>query len=118
MSLHENTIEYAVRTMMKGHSPATSAKRTAEHFNGSTNVFLGSGVIEIDPAELEDALWDRMVDFAIAATAKIKPGKEHYALGGTIQHFGQGRFKKTRSELKERILEKLDYDPFVNDDGV
>ena len=117
MSLHENLVEYAVRTMMKGNSPATAAKKTAAHFNGTTNMFLGPDVVDVDPAELEDALWGRMADFAIAAVAKIKPGKEHYALGGTINHYGQARFKKTRAELKERILEKLGYDLFVNDDG-
>jgi hypothetical protein len=46
--------------------------------------------------------------------ASIRPGREHYALDGTLLQFSQ---KPTlRKELKARVLEKLRSNPFPNDD--
>jgi hypothetical protein len=112
-----NTVEYAVRTMMKGNSVVAAAKRTVAKFSGSENMFLAPAgtIVQIDAVELAEALWDRLVDFTVNSLSKIKPGFEHYALDGTIQHYSQGRFKKERDELKERVSERLGYCPFVND---
>jgi len=112
-----NTVEYAVRNMFKGHSIAASAKKTAEKFNGAENIFLAppGTIVNIDKVELEEALWDRMVNRVISGIGRMKPGFEHYALDGTIDFYHQTRFKKERVELKERVIEHLGRDPFSND---
>lgn len=109
-------VEYAVQSMMKGRSLTSAARSTAKKFNGTQNLFIGSmDDISIDGAELEDALWGRLVDFATAAVPKLRAGKEHFALLGTLQHFNQQ--PKLRAELKKRIIAAVGGDPFPNDDG-
>ena len=107
-------VEYAVQDMFKGKSLKTAARSTAKKFNGSTNMFIGSmDQISIDPDSLEDALWERLVGYTTASIPKIKPGKEHFALDGTIQFYRQ---KPTmRAELKKRVVVALGGDPFTND---
>jgi hypothetical protein len=112
-STHPTVIEYGVREMMKKKSPRAAAGATAKKLHGYQNMLLGGDVTEINPAVLEEALWDRLVDFAIAGVAKVKPGYEHYALDGTVQHFNQT--KKVRVELKRRALARLGCNPFSND---
>lgn len=110
-------VEYAVQEMMKGKSPAAAARATAKKLNGASNIFIGGAQsnVSIDPAELEDALWDRLVGFTTVSIPRLKAGKEHYALGGTLQHFSQK--PKLRAELKERVVRALGADPFPQDDG-
>lgn len=112
-STHPTVVEYGVHEMMKRKSPKAAAAITAKKLAGYENIFIGSGIVEIDAAALEMALWDRMVDFTISSMAKILPGKEHYALDGTVMHFGQK--SSVRAELKRRVIAKLPCDPFVHD---
>jgi hypothetical protein len=109
-----NTVEYAVREMMKNKSVSAAAKRTAEKFSGHENMFLAphGEVVQIDVAELEEALWDRMTDFCIRGLSAMKPGFKHYALDATINYYNQARFKKERTELKERVIAWFEYDLF------
>jgi hypothetical protein len=113
-STHPTVVEYAVRSMMKGKSPSAAAKFTAKKLGGFENLFIGSGVVEIDPAKLEDALWDRLAEFTITAIPKVKAGFEHYAIDGAIAHFNQN--PKVRKELKRIVIKTVGYDPFPNDD--
>jgi hypothetical protein len=115
-STNPTVVEYAVQTMFKGKSPSVAAKDTAKKHHGTENRFFGPGKSEIDPKKLEDALWERLVDYTIAAIPRIKEGKEHFALDGTIDHFKQAR--GVRKELKKRVVKKLGRDPFTNDDVV
>lgn len=114
-STHPTVVEYAVQTMMKGKTPENAAKDTAKKFSGSENMFFGPGISKIDPKTLSEALWVRLVQFTVSAMGRIKPGMEHFALGGTIQHFHQGT--RVRAELKKRVITELGGDPFPNDDG-
>ena len=112
-STNKIVVEYAVRQMMKKQSPRTAARSTAKRLNGDENVFIGPGTVEIDPAMLETALWDRLAAFVADAMLKVRSGFEHYALDGTILHFNQ---KPTmRAELNRRVISKLGADPFLND---
>jgi hypothetical protein len=111
---HPTVVEYAVRTMMKGKSPASAAKDTVKKLSGSENIFFGPGVTTIDPKKLEDALWARLVACAIHSMKHIREGKEHFALDGTLSHFDQK--PSMRKELKRRTIEALGYNPFVHDD--
>jgi len=113
-STHDTVVEYAVRTMMKGKSPTSAAKDTVKKLSGSENMFFGPGITLIDPKTLEGALWDRMVKFTVDRVHRIKPGMEHYALDGTIQHFNQA--PGLRAELKKRVLAKAG-NLFPNDDA-
>jgi hypothetical protein len=110
-------VEYAVQTMIKrGLAPSAAAKDTVKRLGTTTtNVFLGPGVTVIDTGALEAALWDRLAEFAAKGATSFKSGKEHFALGGTIQYFHQ---KPTiRARLKEAVIAKLGRDPFTADDG-
>ena len=114
-STNPNVVEYAIQTMIKrGKNPNAAAKDTVKKHNGTENVFFGPGITSIDTATLENALWNRLVDFTIIGMGRIKEGKEHFALDGTLQHFNQNR--SIRAELKSRVIEKLGRDPFTNDD--
>ena len=102
-STHETVVEYAARTMMKGKSPAVAAKDTAKKFSGYENMFFGPGVSYIDPQKLEEALWNRLSDFALTGAKRMRPGMEHFALDSTVQHFRQT--PGVRKKLKARIIE-------------
>lgn len=115
-STHPTVVEYAIQTMFKGKSPSAAAKDTVKKHHGTENMFFGPGKSEIDARKLEDAIWDRLVDYTIAAIHRVKEGKEHFALDGTIDHFKQA--KGVRKELKKRVIKKLGKDPFTNDDVV
>jgi hypothetical protein len=109
-------IEYAVCCMIqKGKSISAAAKHCAKNFTGYENAFFGPGVAFIDEKELAGLLWDRMVDVTIKSISKLKEGKEHFALGGTLTTFSQK--PKLRDELKCRVIAKLGSDPFTSDDG-
>ena len=115
-SRDETVVEYAVQSMMKGKSLRAAASSTAKKFNGTQNMFIGSmDDISIDAKELEAALWGRLVGFATASIPKMKPGKEHFVLLGTLQHFRQK--PAMRAELKEKIVSALGTNPFPYDDG-
>jgi hypothetical protein len=116
-STHPTLVEYAVHSLFKGQSPKRAAATTAKKHHGSTNIFVGSGdAIEIDPVELEEAIWNRLIDYTLVGMSHIKEGKEHYALDGCALNFNQ-KPKKFRDELKERVVEKLGSNPFKDDHG-
>lgn len=114
-STDETIVEYGVQMMMKNKSPSAAARATVKKLHGFQNLFVGGGAepVDIDAEELEEALWGRLVAFTTAAIPRIKPGKEHYAIDGTIQHFSQK--PSIRAELKKRIVATLGSDPFPND---
>jgi hypothetical protein len=114
-STNPTVVEYAVQDLFKGKSPAAAAKATAKKLSGHENFFLGTGVSTIDPQALEAALWDRLATFAAKDVASLKIGKEHYALGGTLQHFNQK--PALRARLKAAVIAQLGRDPFTADDG-
>lgn len=109
---HPTAVEYGVRELMKGKSPAAAAKSTAKKLSSHPNVFLGSPTdpVFIDPKTLETKLWHRMRDFVISNIAKMRPGKEDYALDGAAQHFNQK--PEIAETLRELVIEKLGRDPF------
>lgn len=110
-STHPTLVEYAVHSLFKGQSPKKAAATTAKIHHGSTNLLIGSGdIIEIDPAELEEAIWERLVNYTLVNMSKIKEGKEHYALDGAVLNFNQK--SKFRTELKNRVIAKLESNPF------
>jgi hypothetical protein len=96
-STSDTVVQYAVQFQFKGKSPSAAAKATAAKLSGHTNMFLGSGVTVIDPKKLEQALWDNMVDFALAGAKHMTPGKEYIAAKATAYHF----------RLSPRMEEKL-----------
>jgi len=113
-STNPTVVEYAAQTMMKGKSPAAAAKDTAKKFDGFENMFFGPGIARVDAKVLEEALWERLVDFVIKNMAKMKEGMGHFALDGTMDHFKQK--PPVRREVKKRITAKLGGNPFPNDD--
>lgn len=114
-SKHPTFVEYAVHSLFKGQSPKRAALTTAQKHNNTTNLLIGSeDSIEINPKELEEAIWDRLVNYTLVAIAHIKPGKEHYALEGTLLNFNQKA--KLRDELKTRIISSTGTNPFPYDD--
>ena len=113
-SNNENVVEYAIQTMFKKKSISFAAKDTANKHSGYSNVFFGSGVTLIVADKLENAIWQRMIKFTANAMSKMLVDKYHYALDGTTQHFNQSsRFRK---QLKNKMIESLGYNPFLNDD--
>lgn len=110
-STHPTIVEYGVQEMFKNKSVKAAARSTAKKHSGYENMFFGPGVTLIDPAVLEDALWDRLADFTIKRIPNMKQGKEHYALEGTLQHFKQKQ--SALPVLKARVVAKLGHDPFV-----
>ena len=109
-----NVVEYAVRSMFKGKSVKSAAVFTAKKLSGVENFFLGPGITIVDPVKLEAAIWQRMVEYVLKALPKIRPGKEHYALEGTVQFYKQP--PRARIKLKQLVVEKLGCDPFSGDD--
>jgi len=112
-------VEYAVQEMMKGKSPSTAAKNTAQRLSGGTNLFIGGGAVsvEIDPKKLESALWDRLADVVAKSIPKYKEGKEHLAIQGTLFHFNQFKMGKPPpaklvAELRKRVIAKMGRNPF------
>jgi len=114
-STNEIVVEYAVQEMMKGKSPASAARATAKKHSGYENMFFGPGITVIDAGTLENALWGRLTEFTIRMLPKLKAGKEHYALDGTLAHFNQK--PSARRLLKARVVDQFGYDPFVADDN-
>lgn len=112
---HGVVVEYGAREMMKGKSPKAAATVTAKKLGGTENLFLGPGVSHVDAKKLEHLLWRRLAEFAIQGISSMKTGKEHYALDSTIGHFKQK--PAVRGELKKRVIEILDKNPFTNDDA-
>ena len=110
-STNPTVITYAVQDLFKGKSPAAAAKHTVKKLSGTENMFLGPGVSTIDPKALEAALWEHLADFVIAGFPKMKPGKEDYALDGTIFHFSQK--PAIRERLYAEVVKRLGRDPFV-----
>lgn len=104
-STDSTVVEYAVQEMFKRKTPRTAARNTAKKLSGYENMFLGSGVSVIDAKKLEEALWERMVTFAMDRIQKVRPGMEHFAIGGTADHFRQG--KAIEQELDRRVRERL-----------
>lgn len=114
-SQHPTVVDYATQTMMRGKSPAAAARATAKSLGGVSNLFISPvDPVQIDPAKLEEALWNRLVEFTVQGMSSMKAGFEHYALDGTIAHFHQAA--KIRAILKDRVIAQLGQDPFVNDD--
>jgi hypothetical protein len=112
-STHAAVIEYAVQDLFKGKSPKTAAKNTAKKLSGVPNMFLGvhpPDIVKIDALQLEDAVWERLVDNVLKGIASFKPDKAHWALDSTIMHFRQK--PNLRAELKRRVIARLDRDPF------
>lgn len=113
-SSHPTVVEYAVQEMFRGRgkSVRAAAAATAKKLSGLQNMFISSAgdVVEIDPRELEDALWDRMSDVAIKAMPSFKRGKEDWAIDATLQQFQQKPSEKER--LMELVVQKLGYDVF------
>jgi len=111
-------LEYAVRYLFQGKSPKIAANKTKEKLSGKKNMFISGGVEEvaIDSGNLEKALWSKLVSQTIDSMSKIKEGKEHFALDGVSQKFGQ-KSSKFRSTLKNLVIKKLGKNPFTNDDN-
>jgi hypothetical protein len=120
-STNPTVVEYAVQDLFKGKSLAVAAKRTVEKLSNSENMFLGPGVTVIDAAQLEAALWDRLAESVVKSLPRLAPGKEHYALDGTLGYFKQFKLgtkpkPAVRARLKKLVITKLGYDPFTSDD--
>lgn len=112
-STNDTVVEYAVQNLFKRQSPKKAAENTAKKLSGSPNMLLGvhpPDVVKIDPRRLEDAVWDRMVDFTLSGIASFKPDKAHWALDSTLQHFHQR--PSQRAQLKKRVIARLGRDPF------
>ena len=112
-STHSTVVEYAVQNLFKGKTPKASAAATAKKLSGGPNMFLGvhpPDVVKIDARKLEEAVWDRIVDFALKGVTSFKPDKAHWALDGAITHFRQKPGQ--RPELKRRVIARLGRDPF------
>src|SRR4029077_9868884 len=77
-SKNTTVVEYAVQNLFKRQTPKKASENTAQSFSGSPNMFLGvhpPNVVKIDPAQLEEAVWDRLVDNVIKGIASFKPDK-------------------------------------------
>lgn len=112
-SKNVTVIEYAVQNLFKRQSPKKAAENTAQRLSGSSNMLLGvnpPSVVSIDPEQLEEALWDRLVDTVLNGIPRYKPDKAHFVLDGTLLHFHQR--PTLRKELKRRVIARLGSDPF------
>jgi hypothetical protein len=108
-------LEYTAQSMIKGKSLTAAIKASMKTFHGHTNMFVGSGDnITINEDILKEAMWERLVGVVTANISRIKPGKEHYALDGTLQQFSQK--PSMRAELKKRVIKAVGTNPFPNDD--
>lgn len=106
-SAHPTVVEYAVQSIFKGKSPTAAARHTASRLAGGTNLFIGGGheKVSIDPKKLEAAIWDRVVEHAVASAKRVKPGMEHMGVGGSADHFRLG--KADQAKLKSAVETKL-----------
>lgn len=107
-------MQYCVQDMFKKRQIPAIAKSVAKKFSGSENIFLGNGVLEINPKELEAALWQYVGKSVAAFAGKVKPGKEHFAIDGTMQQFNID--PKYRAKVKAAAVTELGRDIFTNDD--
>lgn len=118
-SRNSTVVEYAVQEAMKQkRGPAAAAKATVKKLHGYSNMFIDTqSSTDIDASELEEAIWDRMVDTVLDRIPKMREGKEHFALDGTIDSFSRPTKQRSalRAELKSRIIARLGYDPFTGD---
>lgn len=106
-STHPVVVEYAVRSLFKGKSPAAAAKLTSKNLGGFTNYFVASGseTLEIDPKTLENAVWNRIADLAISNLSLVRQGKEDFAVGMAADHF---RLKAAdEAKLTKIVVAKL-----------
>ena len=112
-STHSTVVEYAVQHLFKGKTPKAAAAATAKKLSGGSNMLLGvhpPDVVKIDPRQLEDALWDRIIGIVLKGISSFKPDKAHWALDSAINHFRQKPAQ--RPELKRRVIARLGRDPF------
>ena len=80
-SEHPTVIQYTLSCLMKGQSFSSALKRSMRTFDGSTNIFVGSGhLISIDPKKLADALWETFVKQVLKNIESFKKNKERIAL--------------------------------------
>jgi len=103
-SLNQTVVQYAVQQMFKGKSPAIAARNTAQRLNGGTNMFIDSAhEVDIDPVELEEALWENMADYA--TKSPIKPGDERNVARGTLMYFNQWSWgKPPKTKLEDKLI--------------
>lgn len=106
-------IQYCVQDMFKGRQIPTIAKNVAKKFNGVENMFLGPGVIQIDPKELEAALWKYVAQDIASAGQSYKAGKEHFAIDGVMHKFRVAT--KYRAKLKALAIAEIGRDIFTSD---
>lgn len=106
-------MQYCVQDMFKGRQIPNIAKNVAKKFSGGENMFLGPGVLSIDPQQLEAALWKYVGQAVASAAAKVKAGKEHYAIDGIVQQFRIDA--KYRDKVKSAAVAAIGRDIFAND---
>ena len=103
-----------MQNLFKRQGPRKAAENTAKSLAGHPNMMLGvygpPNVVAIDPAQLEEAVWERLVDLTLKSMAHYQTDKAHWALDSTVQRFNQGA--GTRKELKKRVIARLGRDPF------
>lgn len=107
-------IQYCVQEMFKGRQIPAIAKNVAAKFSGGENMFLGSGVIQIDAKELEAALWRYVAQGIAKNGATYKAGKEHFAIDGAMHQFRINA--KYRAKLKALAIEFAGKNIFTGDD--
>ncbi len=112
-STHPTVVEYAIRELFKGKSPAAAARFTEKKLSGARNVFLGPGVSTVSAPALEAAIWDELRDIVINGLPNVKPGFEHFVLYGTLERFKQK--ESLRGKLKAMVVKKMGRVPFPND---
>lgn len=103
-SRHPTVVQYAVHELFKRKSPKTAAENTARKLNGGTNMFIDvSSDTDIDPKELEEALWINMAEYA--AQGRCKPGEERGCAQGALMHFGQWQWgKPPKTKMEDKII--------------
>lgn len=106
-SSHPTVVEYAVQEMFKGKSPKVAAANAAARLNGGINMFIDTkNDVEIDPAELEEALWMNMAKYA--TKYPIKPGEERNVARGTLAHFQQWKWgKPPKTKMEDMLMERM-----------
>lgn len=104
-STSETVVQYAVRELFKGKSPAVAAKTTAKKLSGGTNMFLGPGITLIDPVKLEEALWKHMLKYALDGTKHYTPGMEQHSMGGTAEYFNLKKSPALLAKFKKMFDE-------------
>ena len=104
-STNDTVIQYAVQYQFKNKSPAVAAKLTAQKLSGFQNMFLGGGVVFIDPKKLEEALWGNMMKQVIRNLSNLNPGMESIAVSSAVNHFSLK--SSDEKELLKRTIKYL-----------